>query len=94
MQRSLIAELDHCYVCGRTGRLEIHHCFHGTANRKLAEDDKMVVALCPCCHRGYNGVHNNARLDLEIKQEAQRVWMIYYKQNKQEFIKRYGRSWI
>lgn len=92
--RSLIADMSYCYVCGRVGRLETHHCFHGSANRKLADDDKMVVALCPCCHRGYKGVHNNAELDRQIKQDAQKVWQAYYGKTVEEFRERYGRSFL
>ena len=92
--RSLIAEMDHCYVCGRTGRLEAHHCFHGSANRKLADDDKMIVALCPCCHRGHKGVHNNAELDRQIKRDAQKVWQAYYGKTEEDFRERYGRSYL
>ena len=91
--KSLIADMSYCYVCGKPRPLETHHVFHGTANRRLADEDGMVVALCPLCHRGYLGVHNNAELDLRLKQDAERVWIARYG-TKEDFIRRYGRSWI
>lgn len=92
--RGLIASMDYCYGCGRSGRLEVHHVFHGTANRKLSDEDGMVVALCPCCHRGYKGVHRDAAFDLRLKQDAQKVWQVYYHKTTEDFIQRYGRSWL
>ena len=48
-----------CYLCGSTHNLEVHHIFSGS-NRKLSTRYGLVVTLCANCHRGINGVHNNA----------------------------------
>ena len=89
--RSLIAEMDHCYVCGRTGTMHRHHCFHGSANRKLADEDGMIVALCPECHER---VHRDHALDRQIQEEAQEVWLVRYNGTIEEFRERYGRSFL
>ena len=88
---TLIADMSYCYVCGRTEPLETHHCFHGTANRRLADEDGMVVSLCPRCHRE---VHRNAELDIRIKQEAQRIWMVRYHGTIEAFRVRYGKNYL
>ncbi len=46
--------------------------------------------LCRDCHRK---VHNNREIELQIKQLAQRRWEEEYG-DRQDFISRYGKSWL
>ena len=72
MTESIVTkDSEHCFICGSSSGLEIHHCLFGTANRKLSDKYGLTVPLCPDCHRGPKGVHHNKQLDLHIKRYAQ-----------------------
>lgn len=94
--KSIIQAEKKCYVCETTYNLHSHHCMHGTANRKLADQDGLTVYLCYEHHEGNNGVHNKNghELDLELKQLAQKRWMEYYDKTEDDFRQRYGRSYL
>lgn len=79
-----------CYICGRQGELDTHHCCSGSSNRKNSEEDGLKILLCRDCHRK---VHNNRDIELQIKQLAQRRWEEEYG-DRQDFISRYGKSWL
>ena len=79
----VVEDMEHCLVCG-SPYIQVHHCMHGTANRKMADKYKLVVPLCLAHHTGQQGVHKNSEFDLVIKQMAQA-----------EFEKRYSREkWL
>ena len=87
----LIDDQDHCIICG-SDMINRHHVFHGTANRKLADEDGYWVPLCQKHHTGRNGVHFNPSLDRALKQAAQKH---YEETNTREaFIRRYGKSYL
>lgn len=71
-----------------------HEVFFGTANRKQSIEDGLVVFLKPELHTGSKGVHNNREIDLYLKIIGQRAWMEYYNKSENDFIKRYGKSYI
>ena len=80
----------------------ISQIFGGTANRRLSEEDGLVVDLCPDCHnRPPNGVHfNKERMDA-LRRYGQTVYennLIADGKTRQEartaFIKRYGKNYI
>lgn len=68
--KSIIQDEKVCLVCGSTNTV-IHHCFFGTANRKLSEKYGLKVYLCPKHHNmSDEGVHFNKELDTQIKELA------------------------
>lgn len=71
---SIIQTEKECYLCGQTYGLDMHHCLHGTANRKKAEQFGLKVWLCKNHHTGQAGVHKIKSFDDFLKQEAQRVF--------------------
>ena len=90
-----------CFLCGRYAYTERHHIF-GAANRKLSEQDGLVVDLCHDCHnRPPNGVHfNKERMDA-LRRYGQTVYennLVADGKTGQEartaFIKRYGKNYI
>lgn len=96
INKSIITDrLDRCLICGKYQGIEIHHCIHGVAKRKLADKYKLLVGLCYNHHRGINGCHgkNGAKLDLELKRLAQKSWEFHYG-NRDEFIRIFGRNYI
>ena len=41
----IVDDMEHCKLCG-SPYVEIHHCLHGTANRKKADKYNLVIPLC------------------------------------------------
>ena len=94
MKKSLIQNGRYCYVCGTEYALHKHHIFYGSANRKLSEEDGAYCYLCYMHHNGGNyGVHFNKDLDIELKRECQEAWE-QTKGTREDFIKRYGKTWL
>ena len=82
------AQQDYCYICGSIAT-DLHHCWHGTANRKLADRDGLTVMLCRKCH-AY--LHDKGMFDKELQKAAQKRWMEYFDKSEDDFRKRYGKS--
>ena len=95
-------DLTKCYVCGCSGNLHKHHIIYGTANRKNSEEYGLTVMLCPAHHNmSNNGVHFNKKLDLKLKQLAEKTWIerfaskdISYEDKIEEFIDVFGRNYL
>ena len=85
-------DIEHCFICG-SPYVQIHHCFFGTANRKISDRLGLVVPLCQAHHTGQNGVHFDRQLDLLIKTVAQGC---YENQigSREDFIRLFGRSYL
>ena len=91
--KSIIQDKKECYICKTTLDLALHHVFYGSTNRKKSDKDGMVIWLCNYHHNMSNySVHFNKKLDLRIKKEAQEVYE--KKHSREEFIKRYGKSYL
>lgn len=89
--KSIISNQKKCFLCPSTVDLEKHHCIFGTANRKKAEQDGLWVYLCPTCH---HAVHNHDIRDKAVLQKmAQEHWQARFG-SKEDFIRRYGRSYL
>lgn len=101
-QSKLNTQKGVCFRCGAHGQTELHHLLHGTANRRLAEEDGLFVYLCPDCHnRPPYGAHFNRKTDRWL----QRLGQAAYEQTKIEegytaeearemFMKRYGKNYL
>lgn len=75
-------------MCHRQDSLEVHHCIHGTANRRLADKDGLTVYLCRDCHRA---LHDRGIGDSQLKAVAQRAWCAKYG-TLEDFRRRYGKT--
>lgn len=94
MAKSIIQTEKECYFCGATENLDKHHCIHGTANRKLADRDGLWVYLCKYHHTMSNeAVHQNPLMDKTLKKIAQQRWEDNFG-TRQQFIERYGKSYL
>lgn len=93
---SIIKSAKTCFFCGSERNLERHHAMHGTANRRLAEQDGLWIWCCPECHRGDWGVHgkNGHGKDMTLKMTAEYAWMKHYGKTEEDFIRRYGKSYL
>lgn len=69
---------------------------HGTANRRLAEEDGLWVWCCHECHRGTYGVHgkDGHGKDMTLKMAAQYAWMTRYGKTEDDFRERYGKNYL
>lgn len=67
-------DLEHCYVCG--GKKEcLHEVFFGK-NRQASKNYGMVIPLCNYHHNASNeGVHFNKKLDIELKEKAEKCFL-------------------
>lgn len=91
-RRSVLTDdLEHCYLTG-SPEVHIHHVFGGP-NRSLSEEDGFIVPLRPDLHNMSNkGVHFNRELDLMLKRKCQEIFE--QTRSREDFIKRYGKSWV
>jgi len=78
------------------------HIFGGTANRRLSEEEGLVVDLCPDCHnRPPNGVHFNKERMQKLHEMGQLKWEsdlwvkgVLPEDARQAFMKRYGKNYL
>lgn len=94
--------MERCMICGRLA--EWHHALHGTANRKLASEDGLVVPLCPYHHReSYTAVHRDEDMNLLVEMIGQQAFMMNQLEDgkastkeeaREQFIKRYGKAYL
>lgn len=93
--KSIICIDRRCFKCGTDKDIHRHHIMYGSANRKKSEEDGLWVYLCGNHHNlSGDGVHFNKDYDLRLKQMAQRRRMDFYGKSEDQFIKRYGKSYI
>lgn len=58
---------DRCFICGRYGPTEVHHCLHGI-RRAAADKYGLTVHLCRACHQR---LHDTGAFDIDLEQAAQ-----------------------
>ena len=94
MTKSIIQDTkETCFFCGARTTIR-HHVFGGSGKRLLAEKDGCWLYLCAEHHTGSNySVHLCRERDLYLKRIAQKKWESIYG-SRQDFIKRYGKSWL
>lgn len=95
-KKSIITDdVEHCFVsmCG-SPYVEVHHCIHGTGNRKLADKYKLVVPLCRDHHTASkDSVHRNPEMDLWLKKIAQEAFEAK-KGSREDFIRIFGKNYL
>lgn len=95
MRKSILQDRLICKKCGAIEDLHAHEVFYGTANRAKSIHDKMVIYLCGKHHNlTHEGIHFDKAWDMAEKRNAQKVWMEFYNKTEEDFIKRYGRSYL
>ena len=86
--------MEYCAICGKQ-KDDVHHLVFGTANRKLADEDQLVI---PLCREHHELMHKQATISRIIGQ-------LMYERNKcaqgysidaarQSFRNRYGKSYL
>lgn len=81
---------DVCYICGHNNPTDVHHMMHGTANRRLADNDELTVHLCRHCH---DLVHAEALgYDDMLKAIAQGTYEKTH--SRDEWMRMYGKNYL
>lgn len=95
-QEKCIMPKGYCYSTERFYGSERHEIFEGrTGNRNKSIEDGLVVFLTPEQHRtGKKSVHLDPKEWIWLKELGEKVWIDYYKKDKEEFKKRYGRNYL
>lgn len=95
MQSIVPGDDEFCYLCKRMSLknrgTDVHHMLFGTGKRKLADEDGLTVHLCRLHHAI---LHDRGDYKEELQKEAQQIWQIHYQKSKEDFIARYGKSYI
>lgn len=86
----VIDDVKHCAICG-SNKVEIHHCLHGWADRKLADKYGLVVGLCHEHHRELHDSPSRA-MDKFFQAKAQKAFEFKY--SHEEFMKIFGRNYL
>lgn len=96
---------DYCLICGSPA--EHHHIFKGNKQRKLSDEDGLIIPLCKEHHTGNMSVHNKKELNILVEIIGQlafeRQWIINQTQlpfndvseeAREAFRQRYSRSYL
>lgn len=75
---------------------ERHEVYFSKAYRQRSINDGLIVFLTRESHRGTNGVHgkNGDKLNRQLKRLAEKAWTSYYNKTTEDFIARYGKSYL
>lgn len=90
MRSVLVDDLEHCFLCGRFGPEDMHHCISGRGRRQIADKYGLIVPLCRLCHMR---LHDHGEGDLELKQMAQ-TYFEKHLGTREEFREAFGKSWL
>lgn len=89
--------MDNCLLCGVPTQ-DVHHCVYGRAERRLSDEDGLVIPLCRGCH---DTIHKNgvagklSKIIGQLAFEKAQVGAGASIENSRElFRRRYGRSYL
>ena len=92
--RSIIQNKKECYITGCTFNLHEHHVYGG-ARRKNSEKYGLKIWLRSDWHNLADyGVHNDTKLDKEIKSAVQKIAMEHYNWTVDDFICLFGKNYL
>lgn len=72
-----------------------HEVFGGRGRRELSIEDGLVIFLTPEMHdMSDKGIHFNKEFRDYSHRVGQKAWQEYYNKTKEDFIARYGKSYL
>lgn len=96
--------MQRCELCGTRYVECTHHLISGSSGRKLADEDGLTMKLCNSCHnmaiKPVDRIHGNIVAEKLSKMLGQAIWeRNYYEKGgqdnaREQFIKRYGKSFL
>lgn len=90
MRDSIMQSKKECYVTGSRINLQVHHCLHGVANRKLADKYGLWVWLRSDVHADVH--EHDKELDRRLEQDAQRAFEERY--GHEEYMKIFRKNYL
>lgn len=89
LESIIVEDMEHCLISG-SPNVAVHHCFEGTANRRLSDRDKLLVPLSPFLHNeggkpvaGVNcDVHHCKNMATLMHIIGEQAWIIQYLTDK------------
>lgn len=101
--KSIVDEGNLCIFCGAAA--EPHHLVFGFSQRELADQDLLILPVCRAHHTSgekLRRIHDNIMAERLSKMLGQVCWEKHKiaekgfteKEAREEFIKRYGRSYF
>lgn len=98
----ITSDTDHCLICG-SPNVVMHHAISGTSGRKLADEDKLTIPLCPKHHNmdSKESVHLNPTISKWCKMIAQLAYIqnevsqgLTVEEARKKFFDRYRKFYI
>ena len=98
MKKSNVTEyVKNCISCGKPTVSEFHHLVYGVANRRLSDDDGLIIPICRSCH---DDIHKYGIAGNLSKMFGQAIFErnecakgATLDEAREKFRKRYGRSY-
>lgn len=76
MKSIITDDMDYCFFCGRPAECK-HHLIFGSANRKKADEDGLIVPACNRCHntgKVIERIHDNPMAEKMSRIIGQMAW--------------------
>lgn len=86
--------MEICNICGRPAEAK-HHLIFGRGLRDLADEDELFIHICNSCHNMgsiLSRIHDNPMAEKLSKMLGQAIYEQKY--SREQFVKRYGRSYL
>lgn len=98
----ITSDMEHCLICG-SPVVAMHHAISGTPGRKLADDDELIIPLCPRHHN--MDTRESVHLNPAIAKWSKMVGQLAYEKKivseghteaeaREMFRRRYGKSYL
>lgn len=86
--------MDVCIFCGRP-KDDVHHCVFGRANRRLSDEDELIVPVCRSCHEFLHKNDKVSRIMGQLAYERDKCAEGYgLEAARESFRLRYGKSYL
>ena len=93
--KSILQKKKRCLVCHTEQDLHLHHVFEGTGRKRRSDIYGLTVWLCAKHHNmSDESVHYNHKIELALKEAAQKKAMEHYGWTIEDFIKNIGKSYL
>ena len=93
MAKSIVQNDKVCYITGDEYNLHKHHVFGGSNRRKSERLGLWIYLRADWHNMEKYGIHNDAKLNREIKAKVQKIAMEHYDWTTEDFIREFGKNY-
>lgn len=93
MAKSIVQSDKVCYITGDEYNLHKHHVFGGSNRRKSERLGLWIYLRADWHNMEKYGIHNDAKLNREIKAKVQKIAMEHYDWTTEDFIREFGKNY-